>query len=194
MVMGPWWIKHWRRISRGRLKGYTTSTRTATKFPFARILKSLTRCHRQMYLSTASDRYLLGTSLSPTSLMSIIPCLLPQGVSPAIRGVKTKILLLNASNDRETTDFTSATDYISAIVNACSPDAIWTEYVTHVVYLRDGAVPVHTEELRQRGVECVGVMSTGGMGRGYDIGVLEKVLAGICGGHTGLNRRATMQY
>lgn len=117
--------------------------------------------------------------------------------------MKFKILLLNNSHDRETTGFTSAADYIQAIVNACdeslrvsglelAQESAWTEYVTHLVYLRGCVINVDVLELKKIGIECVGVWP-GKDGMVYESSVLERVLIGICSGRGGgLQRRATV--
>jgi hypothetical protein len=149
-----------------------------------------------------SEVYSLGDPPLPSN-PSIIPCLIPRGIAKAIKQTKLKILLLNSCHDRETTGFDSAGDYIQAIVDACmdsleasgenSGETVsWTTFITHLVYLRDGGIPVDVPELKKRGVECVGIWS--GDGRVYDAGVLERVLNGICSGRGGgLQRRATVQ-
>ena len=114
-----------------------------------------------------------------------------------------KILLLNNSYDRETTGFTSATDYIHAIIQSChdslvasgteSSTDVWTQYITHVVYLRGCEIQIDVSELKKRGIECVGVWP-GREGMIYESKVLERVLTGICSGRGGvLQRRATVQ-
>ena len=118
--------------------------------------------------------------------------------------MKFKILLLNKSHDRETTGFESAVDYIHAIVTACHnslgasgadiSEDVWNHYVTHLVYLRGCEIQVNTSELKERGIECVGVWP-GREGIVYESNVLERVLMGICSGRRGgsLQRRATVQ-
>jgi 2-phospho-L-lactate transferase/gluconeogenesis factor (CofD/UPF0052 family) len=151
-------------------------------------------------------------------LASIIPCLLPKGIAKAITespNLKFKILLLNNSFDRETTGFTSATDYIRAIVKACqdslsaslrpdSPptttitthtletpflssddDVPWSRYVTHLVYLRGCEISVDTVDLKGQGIECIGVWSSQTEGMVFESSVLERVLTGICSGRGG---------
>jgi len=141
--------------------------------------------------------------------MSIVPCLLPKGIASAIttlsdRGAKFKILLLNNSNDRETTGFESATDYVKAIVDAChsslqaegksiSSESSWSDYVTHLIYLRDCPIPIDAIQLKERGVECVGVLPVGKK-MVFEPRSLERVLSGVCSGRgSGLQRRATIQ-
>ena len=157
---------------------------------------------------------------------SIIPCLIPKGIAKAIiesTNMKFKILLLNNSHDRETTGFTSATDYIQAIITACQNSltasstetttanttalslsteidpSSWTQYITHLVYLRGCAIQIDVSELKKKGIECVGIWSPSS-GKGdsnnmvYESNVLERVLMGICSGRGGgLQRRATVQ-
>jgi hypothetical protein len=132
--------------------------------------------------------------------------LIPKGIAAAITDTtKYKILLLNNSHDRETTGFTSATDYIQAILTAChdslssshpvppTKDEPWTKYVTHVVYLRGCEIQVDVQELKAKGIECVGVWPARD-GMYYDSSVLERTLIGICSGRGGgLQRRATVQ-
>ena len=115
--------------------------------------------------------------------------------------MKFKILLLNNSHDRETTGFTSATDYVETIVKACQ-DSLrasssptfhsWNEYVTHLIHLRGSEIKVDILELRSKGIECVGIWPMEGQML-YEASVLERVLAGICSGRgSGLQRRATV--
>jgi hypothetical protein len=130
--------------------------------------------------------------------------LIPKGVAIAVKAstMKFKILLLNNSHDRETTGFTSATDYVHAIVQACQdslPASLplsyfpWNEFLTHVIYLRGSEIKVDILELRSKGIECVGIWPMEGK-MVYDASVLERVLAGICSGKgAGLKRRATIQ-
>jgi hypothetical protein len=117
--------------------------------------------------------------------------------------MKFKILLLNNSYDRETTGFKSATDYIQAIANACcdSPrtsetpmfiNEPWTEYITHLVYLKGCEIHVDITELKNQGIECIGIWP-GREGMLYEPNILERVLIGICSGRGGsLQRRATV--
>jgi 2-phospho-L-lactate transferase CofD len=137
---------------------------------------------------------------------SIIPCLIPKGVANVViqaSNLKYKIFLLNKCHDRETTGFTSALDYIQAIVDAChissratgvdDPPEEWTRYITHVVYLRGCKIQVDVPAIKQHGIECVGIWP-GPKGAIYEPSVLERVLVGICSGRGGgLQRRATVQ-
>jgi hypothetical protein len=118
--------------------------------------------------------------------------------------MKFKIFLLNSLHDRETTGFTSATDYIQAIITAChdslsasgddpAEGESWTQYVTHLVYLRGCRISVDPSELKKRGIECVRIWP-GRDGMVYESNALERVLTGICSGRGGgLQRRATVQ-
>jgi len=132
---------------------------------------------------------------------SIIPCLIPKGVAKTILQAKMrfKIFLLNNGNDRETSGFTSAIDYVSAIVDACN-DSLrasgmqapenWTQYVTHLVYLRGCAIEVDVFEFKKRGIECIGIRPDDMV---YDSKALERVLMGLCHGPRALQRRASVQ-
>ncbi|KZW01979.1 UPF0052-domain-containing protein [Exidia glandulosa HHB12029] len=95
---------------------------------------------------------------------SIIPCLALRGVAHTIASsntLRSKVLLLNSRNDRETTDYT-AVDYLTAMVrtlnesdakvaSARPPSA----YVTHLVYLANSAVTVDVRAIEALGVRCV---------------------------------------
>ena len=133
--------------------------------------------------------------------------MIPKGVAKTIleaKSMRFKILLLNNANDRETSGFDSATDYIQAIVDACNDslrasrveDATedWTQYVTHLVYLRGSSIKVDVFELKERGIECIGIRPDKD-DLVYDAKGLERVLMGLCYGSTavGLQRRASVQ-
>ncbi|EJD04444.1 UPF0052-domain-containing protein [Fomitiporia mediterranea MF3/22] len=102
---------------------------------------------------------------------SIIPCLALKGVASAIarsRGIKAKILLLNSRNDRETTGYT-AVEYVKAICRTLNThyasQGTYTSYpisafVTHLVHLKGGLVPLDVGELTSLGVRCIQVEST----------------------------------
>ena len=163
-----------------------------------RVVAALRNADSLIY-STGS---LFTSYFPPTSKTNdrIVPCLVPKGIAKAMTEsttLKFKILLLNNSFDRETTAFTSATDYIKAIIKACThphqDNRPWTHYVTHLVYLRGSKIPVDTADLKARGIECVGIWPAQD-GMVYDAGILERVLTGICSGRGGgLQRRATVQ-
>ncbi|KAI1326266.1 UPF0052-domain-containing protein [Xylariaceae sp. FL0255] len=133
---------------------------------------------------------------------SIVPSLVLRGVGRAIAttgAVRHKILILNASSDRETGSMT-ATDFVRAIARAgeesqgrclSSPgDAGEAEiagfevrrYVTHLLYVKGEGVPkVDKAELASLGVDCIRIYGrrVDGMVR-YDeaglIGALEAVV------------------
>ncbi|OCB89249.1 UPF0052-domain-containing protein [Sanghuangporus baumii] len=102
---------------------------------------------------------------------SIIPCLTLKGVASAIarsRIVKAKIFLLNSKNDRETNGYTAA-DYIKAITRTLNTHyaslGTYTSYpvsafITHLVYLRGGQVPLDTDQITNMGVRCIEVESS----------------------------------
>ncbi|KZT61438.1 UPF0052-domain-containing protein [Calocera cornea HHB12733] len=111
---------------------------------------------------------------------SVIPCIALRGVATAIAtspSLQSKILLLNAKNDRETHGY-KASDYIRAIVRSLNradlggqrseplhpPRRRETQssypvsaYVTHLFYLEGGEVFVDVEAVTNLGVACVGV-------------------------------------
>ncbi|KAI0029064.1 UPF0052-domain-containing protein [Vararia minispora EC-137] len=106
---------------------------------------------------------------------SIVPCLALRGVGPAIArspSLKAKVLFLNSRNDRETADYT-AVDYINVIVRTLSaryqPESYGignvstsfptSAYVTHLIHLHGGTVPVDVEVITSMGVRCIGVNS-----------------------------------
>ncbi|KAI5120218.1 hypothetical protein M0805_000033 [Coniferiporia weirii] len=101
---------------------------------------------------------------------SIIPCLALKGVASAIarsRTLKAKILLLNARNDRETGGYTAA-DYINAITYTLNThydsQTAYTSFpisafITHVVHLTGGLVPLDVDQITAMGVQCVEVES-----------------------------------
>ncbi|KAI6893241.1 UPF0052-domain-containing protein [Hortaea werneckii] len=85
---------------------------------------------------------------------SIIPSLILGGVGEAVASpaIKSKILILNGTIDRETgpsSDPYTALDFVGAIANACcesrglpkpEPESYW-HYVTHIIYLDNGTSP-----------------------------------------------------
>ncbi|POY71619.1 hypothetical protein BMF94_5312 [Rhodotorula taiwanensis] len=114
---------------------------------------------------------------APGSLYtSIVPCLILRPVGDLIRTTKRvrhKILLLNASEDRETTGY-DAVDFVVAIQEACRasrlvgaasdsndvPPLEPSDIVTHVVYVRNGLIRVDEQELRGLGIEPIPVGPT----------------------------------
>ncbi|OBT91489.1 hypothetical protein VE01_10579 [Pseudogymnoascus verrucosus] len=142
---------------------------------------------------------------------SIIPCLILKDVGNAIAapGIKSKILILNGSIDRETGPETNpycARDFICAISNACgtsrgdlSVDAAYmNKYVTHVIHLEgEGTPKVDKEELKSLGIETFRVYGRknpeGGML--YDGKALTQALESILGREDkGVARRNTLQH
>ncbi|THH11375.1 hypothetical protein EW145_g715 [Phellinidium pouzarii] len=110
---------------------------------------------------------------------SIMPCLALKGVASAIarsQTLKAKILLLNAKNDRETGGYTAA-DYIkhpnahlddSAIAHTLNThyesQSTYTSFpisafVTHLVHLSGGLVPLDVQQITAMGVQCIEVAS-----------------------------------
>ena len=106
---------------------------------------------------------------------SIMPCLVLHGIGAAIArspSLEHKVLLLNSTHDRETHGMT-ATDFVHAICRAINdvaerysnerstkedrgPFAV-NELITHVVYVRQGTVPLDADELQTLGIQCIGV-------------------------------------
>ena len=132
---------------------------------------------------------------------SIIPSLVLRGVGEAISTplIRTKILILNGTIDRETgpsdNPFT-ALDFIAAIANACSesrglpqpePDE-YIRYVTHVIYLDGPTSPkMEKHKLNSIGIETMRLYGPGG-GR-YDLKALEQALEAIIGRKDGKSDR-----
>lgn len=104
---------------------------------------------------------------------SIMPVLAIRGVAAAIarsRSLKAKVLLLNSKNDRETGGYT-ATDYIYALANTLNAQYPGHQYslgnahtrypisafITDVVYLTGGKVPIDILKLTKLGVRCTEV-------------------------------------
>ena len=109
--------------------------------------------------------------------------------SPAIR---SKILILNGTIDRETgpsnKPFT-ALDFVAAIADACAQSRgaeratsdEYVCYVTHVIYLDcEGAPKVDKEAFRSLGIETLRIYGMGGKGR-YDDKALQQCLEVIMG-------------
>lgn len=108
---------------------------------------------------------------APGSLYtSIIPCLVLRPVGDLIANeharIRNKILLLNSTEDRETTGY-EAVDFVDALTAACRrSSSTWTgigavaagggrsreieprDVVTHVVYVRNGHIRVDEAQLR----------------------------------------------
>ncbi|KAJ6626964.1 hypothetical protein B0H10DRAFT_2296645 [Mycena sp. CBHHK59/15] len=123
---------------------------------------------------------------------SIIPCLALRGVGPAIarsRALRAKVLLLNATNDRETDGYT-AVDYINAIVRTLNahydPPSYGLAYgrsnttfpvsafITDLVFLRDTSVAVDRKGIIAMGVRCTEV--DGGGSGVFDAGCVKEAI------------------
>lgn len=122
---------------------------------------------------------------------SIIPSIILRGVGEAIadEGVRQRVLILNAKNDRETgpTPMT-AREFIEAIARAAGGSGGTGDlgrYVSHLVYLEGDGVPgVDVEGLKLEGIRCVRVSGRwveDGRRRSlrYDEGELGKALERI---------------
>ncbi|GAA5899836.1 hypothetical protein JCM8208_004578 [Rhodotorula glutinis] len=110
---------------------------------------------------------------APGSLYtSIVPCvaLRPVGELVARGALRYKVLLLNATEDRETPAY-RAGDFVRALTDACArsfDDAAQDgqgrceprDVVTHVVWVRNGQVEVDERELVALGIESVPVGPT----------------------------------
>lgn len=123
---------------------------------------------------------------------SIVPSLVLKGVGEALASplIKTKILILNGSIDRETgpsSDPFTAIDFVKAIAEACSESQglsvpvkgeEYGRYVTHIVYLDGvGGPKVDRNMLGRLGIESMRLYGPGaGDSKGrYDLKGLEQV-------------------
>lgn len=129
---------------------------------------------------------------------SIIPSLILGGVGEAVASpnIKSKILILNGTLDRETgppSDPYTALDFVGAIANACCEsrgvskagrEEYW-QYVTHVIYLDNGVSPkVDKDVFNAIGIETMrlyGRRDENGKGGKYDGKALTQVLEAIIG-------------
>lgn len=129
---------------------------------------------------------------------SIIPSLVLRGVGAAVSSpaIRTKILILNGTIDRETGPFSdpfTAMDFVAAIANGCCESqelprpklhSYW-QYVTHVVYLDSSASPrVDRDAFNALGIESMrlyGRKDENGKGGRYDARALTQVLEAIIG-------------
>ena len=143
---------------------------------------------------------------------SIAPSLIPRGVGEALSNsaIRTKILILNGSIDRETGPPSApltATDFIAAIAKAAWPDSmevprsLYASFVTHVVYIDSPEAPrVDREELAGIGIEAVklyGRKNDDGKGVRYDATALTQALEAIVGKkpvREGPSRRNTLHH
>ena len=129
---------------------------------------------------------------------SLIPSLVLKDVGEAISSplIRTKILILNGTTDRETGPSHSpfrAMDFVAAIANACAesrdltpPDADeYFRYVTHVIYLDGPTSPKLDKAAFHRvGIETMrlyGPKDENGKGGRYDGKGLEQALEAIIG-------------
>lgn len=127
---------------------------------------------------------------------SIVPSLVLRNVGASISSqqIRSKILILNGTIDRETGPSTqpfTALDFVAAIANACcnsqsladaSPDTYW-HYVTHVIHLDGlGAPAVDKDALNKLGIETLRLYGRKDRkGNRYDAKALEQALEAIIG-------------
>jgi len=129
---------------------------------------------------------------------SIIPSLVLRGVGEAIvsSSVKSKILILNGTLDRETgpsTNAFTALDFVDAIASACAdgrglpkpkPES-WWQYVTHVIYLDAISGPkVDKDAFNEISIETMrlyGRRDEQGKGGRYDPKALQQALEVVIG-------------
>jgi 2-phospho-L-lactate transferase/gluconeogenesis factor (CofD/UPF0052 family) len=129
---------------------------------------------------------------------SIIPSLVLGGVGQALASpeMKSKILILNGTIDRETgpsSNPMTALDFVKAVANACAesrglerPEVRdYYQYVTHMVYLIGPTSPrVDRELFAAMGIEIMrlyGRKDESGKGGRYDAVALTQVLEAIIG-------------
>ncbi|KAK5711846.1 hypothetical protein LTR17_018214 [Elasticomyces elasticus] len=131
---------------------------------------------------------------------SIIPALVLRGVGEAVAssGIRSKILILNGTIDRETgpsSEPFTAMDFVAAIANACCesqslptpcPVGDYWMYVSHVVYLDTASSPrVDRDVFGAAGIETMRLYGrNGGSGKGggrYDERALGQALEVIIG-------------
>lgn len=138
--------------------------------------------------SSSSVIYSIGSLFT-----SIIPCLILRGVGNAIANpaIRSKILILNGSIDRETgpstTPFT-ALDFVAAIANACAesrglqrPEASeYRHYVTHVIYLDCAGAP-EVDRTALKEVDIEGMRLYGKEKGRYDDKALQQCLEMVLG-------------
>jgi len=121
------------------------------------------------FLSNLASRKILVYSCG-SLWTSIIPCLALRGIAGGIARsltLRTKVLLLNSENDRETEGYT-ASDYIRAIVRTLNSDysiqafglgGANTTYpifafITDIFYLKGTHIKVDAKEIAEMGVRC----------------------------------------
>ncbi|KAH6642205.1 hypothetical protein C7974DRAFT_97203 [Boeremia exigua] len=113
---------------------------------------------------------------------SLVPSLVLKGIGPALRSpaIRHKILILNATLDRETGPAGAphtALDFVRAIANAATQSmgsaepplqTEWSAYVTHVIHLAGPGTPaVDREALRGLGIEAIRVYGRRNAGEGF---------------------------
>lgn len=128
---------------------------------------------------------------------SLIPNLILKGVGEAIasHAIRSKILLLNGTIDRESgpsTDPLNGLDFMRAICTACASsrglppprEEEFSTYITHVIHIEGPSAPVvDKERLQQIGIDAIriyGPKDSHGRGR-YDANALGQTLETIIG-------------
>ncbi|PWN52205.1 UPF0052-domain-containing protein [Violaceomyces palustris] len=124
---------------------------------------------------------------------SILPCLCLRGVATWIarsRTLRSKILLLNTVQDRETFGM-DAKDFVKAIVDSLNDSdvpgqrATYTprSLVTHVVYFPRGQIKVDVQEFESMGIQCIQAHQTETQAKSttpkFDEGAVKKALEEI---------------
>lgn len=141
---------------------------------------------------------------------SLIPNLVLRGVGDALLSpsIRSKILILNSTLDRETGPSTtpfSATDFVTAIVKACwesrgmrspVPRSEYRNYVTNVFHLEGPGTPVvDKEEMLALGIETTRIYGRPGNSGWlrYDAAALEQAIAAKVGKPEARSRRNTLE-
>jgi hypothetical protein len=130
---------------------------------------------------------------------SLIPSLVLRGVGQALASpsIKSKILILNGTLDRETGPSTNpftALDFVAAIANACADSrdlpapkhpSAYAQYVSHVIYLESPTSPkLDRNAFNEIGIETMrlyGRKDENGKGGRYDAKALEQAVEAIVG-------------
>ena len=143
---------------------------------------------------------------------SIIPSLVLRDVGEAVASplIRSKILILNGTTDRETgpsTDPYTALDFVAAIANACAQSRSlppptedeYIAYVTNVIYLDGPSSPkMDKDKFNKIGIETMrlyGPKDENGRGGRYDSKALEQALEALVGrkdGRSDRTRRNTL--
>lgn len=171
-----------------------------------KVLEALSKAQAVVY-SIGS----LYTSLVPSLILKNV------GESVASPHIKTKILILNGSNDRETGPSScpyDAIDFVRAVVDAChssrkpgwsfsesgtAHEWEWKTYVTNIIHLEGEGVPVvDKERFKSLGIETTRLYGrkTASNGMVYDAKALTQALQAIIGRKTRdiQSRRNTLQH